>query len=143
MGNTIEFHTFTELAQAIALVRDSVIDFQVARLKAEQVMSEREYLNMLGVEYSTLGKNEGERAIAKERLLRDDEVWFAAHNEAQMYKVNLAIAEGTLNRYLDIRRGMEWDVRARLVAQSNNASDAPIGSDAELDDLPFAEVLGE
>lgn len=143
MGNAIEFTTFTQLAQAIALVRDSVIDFQVARLKAEQVMAEREFVVMSEVEYSTLGKNEGERAIAKERLLRDDEAWFAAHNEAQMYKVNLAIAEGTLNRYLDIRRGMEWDVRARLVAHSQNSTDAPIGSDAELDDLPFGEVFGE
>lgn len=102
------------IAKQVADKRLQVSRSAVTVKTLEHQLEERQIAVLSQVNYSELGKNESERKLRQEVLLREDAEWKALYDALHIERLNLARLEDELESLRDLRRGEEWLVRAAL-----------------------------
>lgn len=127
-----------KISEQIAYKRTELTSARIGLADLRYRLHEVETGLLRGVAYSELGKNEQERKLALDQLLRSDDEWKAHHlacHEAELRALEL---EGELESLGDIRRGEEWAIRAALADLPSH--DAPPGSDRAVFDERATEL---
>ena len=128
------------IATDLSTARRQLTTARVGLADVQFRLAEAEAETLCGVEYAALGKNEGERKLALERLLRDNATWLALHHAVHEAKMRVLELEGEVSAIEDQRRGEEWAIRAALAEGSDPlTTEHTPGSDKEAFDDRLTE----
>lgn len=123
---------FLNQSAKVAALRRDCVKSQIALRKAERALEQHEFELLSATPVQ--GKNDAERKLDRERILRTAQTWRTLDEAAFKAKATLWEAEAALEAEKDLLKGIEWAARCEILrGLPENAN----GTDEYMDDRRF------